>query len=190
MSHMPINPLCVHPVFAPIIAEVRSGALGQPLAVYASARSKAGATDSLLDLGVPVIDFLLELFGGEIRSVMATNERVRSEEFDAWFLSLAFADGLIATVDVGNFLPAAYPDDLELRLEVSGTDAVIIAEPEKVGVTVFGLDGLSREGSYSQSYHDDLRRFATAISEDEQRPVIKLIAAARQSAATDQLVSI
>src|SRR5215213_5410948 len=119
MSDHATNPLLSHPVFAPIVREVQSDALGQRLAAYASARTKHQTNDPLVDLGAPLIDFLIQILGTDIESVMATNERVGGDDLDAWFLTLRFTDGLVATVDLGNFLPPSYPDDLELRLELS-----------------------------------------------------------------------
>lgn len=190
MSEHATNPLLTHPVFAPIVREVQGGALGQRLAAYASARTKQATSDALLDLGAPLIDFLIQILGTEIESVMATNERVGGDDLDAWFLTLRFADGLVATVDLGNFLPPSYPDDLELRLELSGAEAVIIAEPENVAVTVIGLHGTTQDNSYSRSYHDDFRQFATAVAGDKQRPVMRVIDAARRSAASDAVVAV
>jgi len=190
MSDHPTNPLLSHPVFAPIVTEVQGGALGQRLAAYASGRTKRRVGDPLVELGAPLIDFLIQIFGENVVSVMATNERVGGDDFDAWFLTLRFADDLVATVDLGNFLPDAYPDDLELRLELSGTDAVIIAEPENVAVTVIGRTGTAQDNSYSRSYHEDLLQFARAVATNEQMPVMRVVAAARRSAASDAVVSV
>jgi predicted dehydrogenase len=184
------NPLLTHPVFAPIVREVHSGALGQRLAAYASGRTKRHTGDSLVEIGAPLIDFLIQTLGDDIESVMATNERVGGNDLDAWFLTLRFSDGLVATVDLGNFLPATYPEDLELRLEISGTDAVIIAEPENVAVTVIGANGTTQDNSYTRSYHDDFRQFASDIASDVQRPVMRVIDAARRSAASDSVVAV
>jgi predicted dehydrogenase len=190
MSDNLTNPLLSHPVFAPIVREVQSGALGQRLAAYASGRTKQRSGDSLVEIGAPLIDFLIQILGDEIESVMATNERVGGDDLDAWFLTLRFADGLVATVDLGNFLPPAYPADLELRLEISGTDAVIIAEPENVAVTVIGENGTTHDNSYTRSYHDHFRQFAPAVSRDPNCPVMRVIAAARRSAASDSVVAV
>ena len=190
MSELATNPLLSHPVFAPIVRDVQAGELGQRLSAYASARAKQSTTDVLADLGAPLIDFLLQLFGSEVDSVMATNERVGGADLDAWFLTLRFADGFVATVDLGTFLPATYPEDLEIRLEVSGTDAVIIAEPENVAVTVIGPGGIERDHSYTQSYHDDYRQFATTLVSATDSPTHRVITAARRSAETDAPASL
>jgi predicted dehydrogenase len=189
MSETPQNPLFDHPAFAPVAAEVGRGGLGQRLAVYASARSKRRNDDPLADLCTPLLDFLLTILGDRVESVMATSQRILSQTVDAWFMTIRFADGLVATLDFGTFLPDAYPHDLELRVELCGTDHAIVVEPANVSVTVIGPSGLTRDDCYPESYDDRLRHFAEAVQAgDVVSPAASVIAAARRSAAAGEVV--
>jgi predicted dehydrogenase len=188
MSDQPANPLFEHPAFAPAAKEIGRGALGQRLSAYVSGRAKRRDADPLLDPGASLLDFLLTVLGGEVESVMATSERVQGKTTDAWFITLRFADGLIATLDLGNFLPGSYPVDLELRLEFCGTDHVIVVEPANVAVTVIGPDGLRRDEAYPEQYHERLSRYAEALQSGHvASPASKVIEAVRRSAAAGEV---
>jgi predicted dehydrogenase len=189
MTDTPTNPLFDHPAFAPVAAQVERGALGQRLAVYASARSKRRDGDPLDDVCVPLLDFLLAIQGERVESVLATSQENRSQAVDAWFLTIRFADGLVATLDAGSFLPDVYPHDIELRLEFCGTDHAIVVEPNNVAVTVFGRSGLAHDLAYPESYDERLRAFAGAVQAGAvASPASAVVAAARRSAATGEVV--
>lgn len=191
MSGRPSNPLFTHPTLAPIAGAIAGDGLGQRIAAYASARAKRRDGDPLIDLGAPVLDYLLTVLGATVESVLATSERLAGETTDAWFLTLRFADGLVATVDLGTFLPDSYPLNLELRLEISGTDRVIVADPANVAVTVIGPAGLIRDDAYPESYEDQLRRFAEAVRAGDAASLASgVIDAARRSAATGEVVKL
>lgn len=191
MSATPSNPLFDHPAFAPAAAQVERGALGRRLSVYASARSKRRNADSLVDLGAPILDFLVTILGTPVESVMATNQSILAETPDAWFVTVRFADGLVATLDLGAFLPDSYPHDCELRLELCGTDQAILVEPANVAVTVIGPSGLGRDDCYPDSYDDRLRRFAEAVQTGAVvSPAASVIAAAHRSAAAGEVVAV
>jgi predicted dehydrogenase len=188
MSELPTNPLFDHPAFAPVAAEVGRGALGQRLAVYASARSKRSDADPLVDLCVPILDFLLTILGVPAETVIATNQRILSQTVDAWFMTVRLADGLVATLDLGSFLPDSYPIDLEFRIELCGTDRAIVVEPANVAVTVIGPAGLVRDHCYPASYDDRLRQFAAAVQAGEVvSPASSVITAARRSATSGEV---
>ena len=183
MNDLPTNPLFTHPTLAPIAGEIARGALGQRLAAYATARSKRRDGDTLIDLGAPLLDYLLTILDVPVESVLATNERLLAQSPDAWFLTLRFADGLIATIDLGSFLPDTSPLNHELRLEIHGTDHVIVADPSNVAVTVIGASGLTRDDAYPEDYEDRLARFAGAMGAGEvASPATGVIEAARRSA--------
>jgi predicted dehydrogenase len=188
MSDAPANPLLFHPAFGPVAAELCNSNVGQLLAVYLSGRTKRRDGDPLRDLGAPLLDYLLTVIDSPVASVTATNERVANQSPDAWFLTIRFADGLVATVDLGFFLPASYPTDTEVRLEICGTDRVLVVEPDNVAVTVIGRDGTRRDDAYPDPWNDLLIRSAAAISEAADRPVSRVIDAARRSAATGKIV--
>jgi hypothetical protein len=104
-------------------------------------------------------------------------------------MTVRFADGLVATLDFGSFLPDSYPLDLELRLELCGTDHAIVVNPANVSVTVIGPSGFSLDDSYPESYGDRLRRFAEAVQRGNVvSPASGVIAAARRSAAAGEVV--
>jgi predicted dehydrogenase len=189
MSDRPINPLHDHPAFAPVAAEIGRGTLGQRLSAYASARAKRQDGDPLLDLGAALLDFLVTVLGDPVETVMATTARIGGQDVDAWFLTIRFADGLVATVDLGTFLPDAHPVDLELRLEVCGTERVIVVEPSNVAVTVIGRSGLTRDDCYPERYDERLRTYAEALGAGTiVSPASSVIEAARRSVASGEVV--
>ena len=188
MSDNLVNPLLDHPAFAPIAAEIDRGTLGQRLSAYASGRSKRRDADPLLELGVPLLDYLLAVLGGDVESVMATSERLAGQSPDAWFITVRFADGLIATLDLGTFLPDSYPVDLELRLEICGTDHVFVVDPGNVAVTVIGPNGTARADAYPDSYDERIRRYAQAVQVgNATNRTAKVIDAVRRSASSGEV---
>jgi predicted dehydrogenase len=191
MTAAPPNPLFTHPTLVPIAGEIARGVLGQRLAAYATARAKPRSGDPLIDLGAPLLDYLLTILDTPVASVLATNERLLAQTPDAWFLTLRLTDGLIATIDLGTFLPASSPLDLELRLELHGTDHVITADPANVAVTITGPTGLTRADAYPDSYDERLAHFADAVRTGEITELFTaVIDAARRSAETGEVITL
>lgn len=181
------NPLVGHPVYAAAAKAIADGGLGQALAVYASARSKRRDGDPLLDLGAPLLDFLLGVLGEPPEAVLATAEAIATDRAggDAWFLTIRFRSGLVATIDLGSFLPDAYPVGSETRIEFCGTDRVVTVEPDNLAVTVVGPGGTSRDDCSVAPAGDRLANVVKAgEAGDASATTRAIIEAARRSAAT------
>lgn len=184
----PINPLHTDPAFAAARELVATSQLGQCLAVYAVARARLSMDDPISSLGLPLIQDLIATAGEEPVSVTAVANR-QPGGFEHWSLVLAFPSGLRASVDAGAGLGAAQSDDLDLRLEWTGADRVILVDPARVAATVTNDRGSRRYSAEANPVAEALFAFAQsarAIAADppgEWRSAAAVIAAARRSAA-------
>ena len=93
---------------------IRSGALGQQLAVYCVVRAKHALDDPLTALGLPLIAEFSDTLDEAPNTVTAISNG-RNGGFEHWSLVLAFPSGLRATIDLGAGLGAAQSAELDLR---------------------------------------------------------------------------
>ncbi|MDP9369681.1 MAG: Gfo/Idh/MocA family oxidoreductase, partial [Chloroflexota bacterium] len=132
------NPWRVVPATALAARQLREPGIGQLLAVFAAHRTKQAMGDPLVELGLPLLDYLVGALRAEVVQVQATAETLFATdgpgEPDTWLLLLRFRTGLIATVELGRSLPAAFPTDSELRVEFAGSERVVVADAENLGV--------------------------------------------------------
>ena len=149
------NPLADDPAFAAARELVASGGLGQLLAVYAVARARDPLPDPLAALGLPLIEEIVGTLGENPATVTA----VRTGEpggFEHWSLVLAFPSGVRATVDLGAGLGPAQAAVLDLRVEWSGSERVILVDPTNVAVTVMNGGGIHRRSAEVSPIADKL----------------------------------
>jgi predicted dehydrogenase len=181
------NPLVDHPAYTAAAEAIAHGGLGEALSVYASVRSRWRDGDPLLDLGGPLLDYLLGVIEEPPEEVLATTEAVATDRAggDAWLLMIRFRSGLVATIDLGHFLPDGYPVQTETRIEFCGTDRVVTVEPDRLAVTVIGRGGISLDDCYLELLRDRLADFANAVDAGTASATTKaVIEAARRSAET------
>ncbi|MER3438663.1 MAG: hypothetical protein C4346_14330, partial [Chloroflexota bacterium] len=119
---------------------VRQGRLGRRLAVYASVRTKACAPADLDTLSLPVIALLLDALQEHPVTIAASEISVRTG-VPAWVIVIRFASGLVGTLDIGSLLPERFPADIEVRLELLGTDEALLIEPDALSVRVYSAQG-------------------------------------------------
>ncbi len=189
------NPWRVVPAMVLAERQLREPGIGQPLAVFAAHRTKAATGDPLVELGLPLLDYLVGAIRSEVVQVQATSAMLFGAagqgEPDTWLLLLRFRTGLIATVELGRSLPAAFPTDSEVRVEFVGSERVVVAEAENLGVTTYARDGsVRRDESGPDAHRALLDGFLPAVREAQApeeslvtlRWVMPLIEAARRSA--------
>ncbi len=197
------NPWRVVPATVLAARQLREPGVGQLLAAFAAHRTKAVTGDPLVELGLPLLDYLVGALRSEVVQVQATAARLFDTdgpgEPDTWLLLLRFRTGLIATVELGRSLPAAFPTDAEMRVEFAGSERVVVAEAENLGVTTYAADGsVRRDESGPDAHRALLDGFLPAVR-DAQPPqeslvtlrwVMPLIEAVRRSAAEGTPVSL
>ncbi len=197
------NPWRVVPATALAARQLREPGIGQLLAVFAAHRTKQAMGDPLVELGLPLLDYLVGALRAEVVQVQATAETLFATdgpgEPDTWLLLLRFRTGLIATVELGRSLPAAFPTDSELRVEFAGSERVVVADAENLGVTTYAGDGSVRRNASGPDAHRALLDGFLPAVRDAQAPeeslvtlrwVMPLIEAARRSAAEGTPVSL
>ena len=140
------KPLATDPAFVAARELVASGGLGQVLAVYAVTRAKEPLADPLTVLGLPLLEEIIGTLDEQPASVTAvmTGE---SGGLEHWSLVVAFPFGVRATVDLGAGLGPAQAGALDLRVEWSGGERVVLVDPANVAVTVTNEGGAHRRSA-------------------------------------------
>jgi UDP-N-acetylglucosamine 3-dehydrogenase len=136
-------------------AAVTSGAIGEPLTVYARRLNGIAAQDRLkgrsslpLFLGVHDYDVARWVVGSEVTEVVARERRGflagrGANVEDAIVALLTFANGALATIELGWILPDSHPTGFDQRLEVNGTQGRIELVGHESGVVVMDESRLS-----------------------------------------------
>lgn len=134
---------------------VRSGAIGDPLTIYARRLNGIAAQDRLrgrcslsLFLGVHDYDIARWVAGCEVTEVVARERRgflaARGADVeDALTALLTFANGTLATIEEGWILPDGHPTGFDQRLDVNGTRGRIELVGHESGVVVMDGDRLA-----------------------------------------------
>ena len=135
---------------------IRSGALGQQLAVYCVVRAKHALDDPLTALGLPLIAEFSDTLDEAPNTVTAISNG-RNGGFEHWSLVLAFPSGLRATIDLGAGLGAAQSAELDLRVEWSGSECVVLVDPTNVAVRITNERGTSELSAGRPDYGCPLR---------------------------------
>jgi hypothetical protein len=178
---MTANPLLTDPTIALARERLARDGIGQWLAVSAAARLKMPHADPLTALGLPLLDLLLATIPEEPVSVTAARV-LAAPEFEHWSLILAFDSGLRASIDIGAGIGPGQADDLDLRVEWSGTERVIAVTPGNVGVTITTGSGVSRRSAEVTPLADALRAVAWDLADPRWQPAAALVSAVRRSA--------
>ena len=134
---------------------VRSGAIGEPLTIYARRLNGVAAQDRLkgrcslpLFLGVHDYDMVRWITGSEVVEVVARARTgllagLGSPVEDASVALLTLADGTLATVEEGWILPSTHPAGYDQRLDVNGSQGRVELVGHEAGVAVMDAAGLS-----------------------------------------------
>jgi hypothetical protein len=189
------NPLRSNPAVAISRERVGSGMLGQRLAIYAVARARHHLDDPLTTLGLPLIEELL--FTAAERPVAATAITSGGPaRLEHWSILLTLESGLCATIDLGAGYGVAQPGELDLRVEWSGTEGVVLVDPPAVAVTISTAHGHHRESAEIEPVALALFAFAERAREIfadpplDWRTAVNVTAAIRESAETNARVLI
>jgi UDP-N-acetylglucosamine 3-dehydrogenase len=141
--------------YARLHEAVKSGAIGQPLTIYARRLNGVAAQHRLqgrcslpLFLGVHDYDVVRWVTGSEVTEVVARAHRgfLASQGWSVEDASVAFltlADGTLATVEEGWVLPASHPAGFDQRFDVNGDRGRVELVGHESGVTVMDGDRLS-----------------------------------------------
>lgn len=136
-------------------AAVRSGAIGDPLTLYARRLNGIAAQDRLqgrcslpLFLGVHDYDIVRWIAGSEVTEVVARERRGflagrGANVEDAIVSLLTFANGALATVELGWILPDSHPTGFDQRLDVNGSKGRVELVGHESGVVVMDSARLS-----------------------------------------------
>jgi hypothetical protein len=184
----PVNPLLADPAIAIARERLARNGIGQWLAVYAVARAKAPLPDPLTALGLPLLDLLLQTIPEQPIAVTALRTATATG-FEHWSLILAFASGLRASVDIGAGIGPGQTNELDLRVEWSGADRVVLVEPMNVAVTVTTASGISTRSAEITPILDALGPFIWDLTDPHWQPAAALITAALRSFESNAPVS-
>jgi predicted dehydrogenase len=134
---------------------VLSGAIGDPLTLYARRLNGVAAQDRLrgrcslpLFLGVHDYDVVRWVTGSDVAEVVARARRGFLADRgmpveDANVALLTLANGALATVELGWILPDTHPTGFDQRLDVNGSRGRVELVGHESGVTVMDGDRLS-----------------------------------------------
>jgi UDP-N-acetylglucosamine 3-dehydrogenase len=129
---------------------VASGAIGDPLTIYARRLNGVGAQDRLrgrcslpLFLGVHDYDLVRWVAASEVVEVVARERRgylagLGYPVEDASVALLTLANGVLATVEEGWILPESHPVGFDQRFDVNGESGRIELVGHEGGVTIMG----------------------------------------------------
>lgn len=137
------------PTLSRLAADCRAERYGRRYGIFAAHRLPRGLAavvdESLCDLLV----YITSLIERPLVRLSATTSTLGGSATSAWFILARFADDTIATIEAGAMLPDADDSNGELVVEVTGSDAVLRAEPERQSVVVNGNEGYQRQAWYA-----------------------------------------
>jgi hypothetical protein len=155
------------PTMARLTDDCLSGFSGRRYGVFAAHRLPANFAGELEEALTDLLVFVASLIDSSLVRVSATTSALGRQETAGWFIIARFADDTIATIEVSAVLPESDQPDGELLVEVTGSDVVLRAEPERQSVVVNGGDGLQKSPWYAEPPEFLLSR-ALAITQDER----------------------
>lgn len=136
------------PAMARLWADCRAGRYGRLYGVYAAHRLPRNYSSDLDSSVSDLIVYITSLIDSPLERIQVT--KADHGDVAAWFILARFADQTIATLEVGALLPDADEPNGELLVEVTGSDAVLRAEPERQSVVVNGPGGVQMQAWYAE----------------------------------------
>jgi predicted dehydrogenase len=181
------------PVVRRLLADARDGRVGRPYGLYvahrlprSSAGIFAGGVSGLVALALEVID------SPPVR-VQATHASYDGSG-ESWLLLLRFDGDTIATLECSAVLPPGGPESGNLLVELTGSDAVLRAEPSRQAVRVTGAEGRQIARDWAPNPAGPLLQHALAVLERPaplpQARIVDVLRAARESAGSGEPVSL
>jgi hypothetical protein len=178
------------PTMARLRVDCQAGRYGRRYGVYAARRLPRNfgvdVRHALADLGV----YVSSLIDSQLERIQVT--RSDQNGTPAWFILARFSDETIATLEVAALLPDADEPNGELLVEVTGSDAVLRAEPERQSIFVSGNAGIQRQSWYADPAEYLLRYARTLRDESEierHLSAMRLLQHLDEAARSDEAVS-
>ncbi len=181
--------------------QVAAGELGQLVSVFArrtnvisQPKRIAGRISVLGFLGVHDFDALRWIIDSEPTRIYCENATSVTHGFgveDETFTTIRFANGVIACLHCGWFVPDNHPSGFDFRLDVTGDQGIVNLDFAN-SVTVKHNATGTRQPLISTALAEECRPFATSILNDTAVPVsaddgiaaVKMACAAEQSVRT------
>jgi hypothetical protein len=138
------------PTMARLAADCGSGSYGRRYGVFAAHRIPVDFASELEDALFNLIVYVTSLIDSPLVRVSATTSAFGGRETAGWFIIARFDDDTIVTIEVSAVLPESAHPSGELLVEVTGSDAVLRAEPERQSVVVSGRDGVQKFPWYAE----------------------------------------
>jgi hypothetical protein len=138
------------PALAYLQEQMHTGYRGTRYGIFAAHRLPRASEFNPLERLNDLLVYVVSLIGVGVRSVRVTPAAFTGDEPDSWFVLARFDDDTVATVEVSTVLPAGSSDPGSLLVEVTGSDVVLRAEPERQAVRL----NLERESTTASWYAD------------------------------------
>ncbi len=136
---------------------------GRRYGVFAAHRLPRNAVQDLEPALCDLVVYVASLIDSPLVRLSATTSNLDTSSTAAWFLLARFADDTIATIEVGAMLPEADDAGGELLVEVTGSDAVLRAEPERQSILVNRSGGHEWMAWYAAAPEFLLRRAVSLL---------------------------
>jgi predicted dehydrogenase len=180
------------PVVRRLLADARDGRVGRPYGLYAAHRLPRGSAGAFTAGVSGLVTLALEVIEAPPVRVQATRAAFGDDE--AWFLLLRFDDDTIATLECSAVLPPGGPESGNLLVELTGSDAVLRAEPGRQSLRVTATDGRQSAYDWAPNPAGPLLQHALEVLERPapltQARIVDVLRAVRESAASGEPVRI
>jgi hypothetical protein len=132
------------PTIARLVADNQAGVFGRRYGVYAAHRLPRNFVDQLDETLADLTVLVASMIDSPLKQLSAT-----MTPFGRFVLA-RFDDETIATIEVSAVLPPADEPNGELLVEVTGSDAVLRAEPERQSILINSSGRVSRQAWYAE----------------------------------------
>jgi len=175
-------------------ADVRNGVAGNPYGIFAAHRVRQGHADLFDTVGIPLLNFVFELFDEPLVRVQTTRASLFGAENDAWFIIARGERDLLLTLEFAASLAASAPAPEQILLEATGSDAMLRVEPTRQVLMISGRDGSTRDVAWWPELAPvfvDAAVQSTDIHEPgRELAFLDFVAAVRESAESGQPVEL
>lgn len=186
-----LSPLHGLPALDRLHRDARERREGRRYGIYAAhrlPRNHAGRADAALN---DLVSFVAALGDGRVEHVRATSADL-GESTTGWFVLARFVSGTIATIEVSPVLPDADEPHGEVLIEVTGSEVVLRAEPERQSVEVRASTGV-RSYPWYAGPEPSLTGAAMDLLEhgslDDQMAILDLTRSIEPAAQSDGIVT-
>jgi len=143
-SIVQVSPLVGYAPLREVAERVRRGEIGRPYGLFALHHLPRDAAADLDARLADLLHYVLEVLESPVVRVYARRSALFGEQNDTWHSILHLAGEMLVTLEVAACLSAGWPEPERLLVEVTGSDAVLRAEPTRQAVHATKRDGLTR----------------------------------------------